>query len=97
MDAHKTYAFISDGAVQEEISQGVGRVAGHHGLANLIMYYDSNNVQLSTKCDEVDTEDIELKYKAWNWNVLECEGNSAESIRKALVRLSQSRSAPPSS
>ena len=82
--AHKTYAFISDGAVQEEISQGVGRVAGHLGLANLIMYYDSNNVQLSTKCDEVDTEDIELKYKAWNWNVITVNGQSIDEIRAAL-------------
>ncbi len=82
--AHKTYAFISDGAVQEEISQGVGRVAGHLGLSNLIMYYDSNNVQLSTKCDEVDTEDIEMKYRAWNWNVITVNGQSIDEIRAAL-------------
>ena len=82
--AHKTYAFISDGAVQEEISQGVGRIAGHLGLSNLIMYYDSNNIQLSTKCDEVDTEDIEMKYKAWNWNVITVNGQSIDEIREAL-------------
>ena len=82
--AHKTYAFISDGAIQEEISQGVGRVAGHLGLSNFIMYYDSNNVQLSTKCDEVDTEDIEMKYKAWNWNVITVNGQSIDEIRAAL-------------
>ena len=82
--AHKTYAFISDGDVQEEISQGVGRIAGHLGLANLIMYYDSNNIQLSTKCDEVDTEDIEMKYKAWNWNVITVNGQSIDEIRAAL-------------
>ena len=82
--AHKTYAFISDGAIQEEISQGVGRVAGHLGLSNFIMYYDSNNVQLSTKCNEVDTEDIELKYKAWNWNVITVNGQSIDEIRAAL-------------
>ena len=82
--AHKTYAFISDGAVQEEISQGVGRIAGHLGLSNFIMYYDSNNIQLSTKCDEVDTEDIEMKYKAWNWNVITVNGQSIDEIRAAL-------------
>lgn len=82
--AHKTYVYISDGAVQEEISQGVGRIAGHLGLSNIIMFYDSNNIQLSTTVEDVDTEDIAAKYKAWNWNVLECEGNSAESIREAL-------------
>lgn len=83
--AHKTYAYISDGAVEEEISQGVGRIAGHLGLANFIMFYDANNIQLSTTVEEVDTEDVAAKYRAWNWNVLECNGNDAESIRVALV------------
>lgn len=83
--AHKTYAFISDGAVQEEISQGVGRIAGHLGLSNLIMYYDANNVQLSTKVDEVDTEDVAAKYRAWNWHVITVDGNDVEALRGALA------------
>ena len=92
--AHKTYVFISDGAVEEEISQGVGRIAGHLGLSNLIMFYDSNNIQLSTTVEDVDTEDIAAKYKAWNWNVLECNGNSAEEIRKALNEALQESERP---
>lgn len=83
--AHKTYAYISDGAVEEEISQGVGRIAGHLGLANFIMYYDSNNIQLSTKVDEVDTEDVAMKYKAWGWNVLSVDGHDVDELRKALA------------
>lgn len=83
--AHKTYAYISDGAVEEEISQGVGRIAGHLGLANLVMYYDSNNIQLSTKVDEVDTENVALKYEAWGWNVLSIDGHNINEIREALV------------
>ena len=82
--AHKTYTFISDGAVQEEISQGVGRIAGHLGLANLIMYYDANNVQLSTKVDEIDSEDVAAKYRAWGWHVLEVDGHNVEQLRAAL-------------
>lgn len=82
--AHKTYAFISDGGIQEEISQGAGRIAGTLGLSNLIMFYDANNVQLSTTVDEVTTEDTALKYKAWGWNVLTINGNNAEEIRQAL-------------
>ena len=82
--AHKTYAYISDGGVQEEVSQGVGRIAGHLGQSNLIMYYDSNNIQLSTKVEEVDTEDVAAKYKAWNWFVLQVDGSSVEEIRAAL-------------
>ena len=83
--SHKTYAFISDGGVQEEISQGAGRIAGHLGLHNLIMFYDSNKVQLSTMVEAVDAEDVAAKYRAWNWNVLECNGNDPEDIAKAIV------------
>ena len=83
--AHKTYTFISDGAVQEEISQGVGRVAGHLGLANLIMYYDANNVQLSTKVDEIDSEDVAAKYRAWGWHVIDVDGHDVDQMRAALT------------
>ena len=83
--AHKTYAYISDGAVEEEISQGVGRIAGHLGLSNFVMYYDSNNIQLSTKVDEVMTENVAMKYEAWGWNVLSVDGHNINEIREALV------------
>ena len=83
--AHKTYAYISDGGIEGEISQGVGRIAGHLGLSNFIMYYDANNVQLSTKVDEVDTENVAMKYEAWGWNVLTIDGHNINAIREALV------------
>jgi transketolase len=83
--AHKTYTFISDGGVQEEISQGAGRIAGHLGLSNLIMFYDSNDIQLSTKTETVSSEDTEAKYKAWGWRVITIDGNNAEQIRKSLT------------
>jgi transketolase len=82
--AHKTYTFISDGGVQEEISQGAGRLAGYLGLNNLIMFYDSNDIQLSTGTDAVTSEDTEMKYKAWGWNVLTIAGNDADAIRRAI-------------
>lgn len=82
--AHKTYAFISDGGIQEEISQGAGRIAGTLGLHNLIMFYDSNDVQLSTKVEEVTDEDTAMKYRSWGWNVLEIDGNDAVAISGAL-------------
>jgi transketolase len=92
--AHKTYAYISDGGIEEEISQGVGRIAGHLGLHNLIMYYDSNNIQLSTKVDEVDTEDVAAKYKAWDWNVLTVDGSSVDEIRGALDKALAEKNRP---
>ncbi len=83
--AHKTYAFISDGGIQEEISQGAGRIAGTLGLHNLIMFYDSNGVQLSTKVNEVTDEDTAAKYRAWGWNVIEVDGCDPVAIAGALT------------
>ena len=92
--AHKTYIYISDGAVQEEVSQGVGRIAGELGLSNIIMYYDANNVQLSTKVDEVDNEDIAMKYQAWGWQVLDIDGHNIDQIREALTIANASTEKP---
>lgn len=78
------YAYISDGGIQEEISQGAGRVAGTLGLDNLIMFFDSNDIQLSTETKEVSTEDTARKYEAWGWRVIEIDGNDPDAIRQAL-------------
>lgn len=82
--AHKTYAFISDGGIQEEISQGAGRLAGHLGLGNLVMFYDANDIQLSHTTDTTSSEDTAKKYEAWNWHVQTIDGNNIAEIRNAL-------------
>ena len=92
--AHKTYAYISDGGVQEEISQGVGRLAGHLGLSNLIMFYDSNDIQLSTSTDAVTSEDTAAKYKAWGWSVISINGNNKDEIRQALKQANEETERP---
>lgn len=92
--SHKTYAFISDGGVQEEISQGAGRLAGHLGLHNLIMFYDSNDIQLSTETNAVTNEDTASKYKAWGWNVMTINGNDADEIRNALKSAQNEKERP---
>ena len=78
------YAYISDGGVQEEISQGAGRIAGTLGLDNLIMFYDSNDIQLSTDTKAVTCEDTARKYEAWGWKVIDINGNDPDAIRNAL-------------
>ena len=78
------YAYISDGGIQEEISQGAGRVAGTLGLGNLVMFYDSNDIQLSTECRDVMDEDTAMKYRAWGWHVIAINGNDCCQIRQAL-------------
>lgn len=84
--SHKIYTFISDGGIQEEISLGAARVAGTYGLSNLIMFYDSNNIQLSTKVDEVSTEDVQLRYEALGWRVYQIDGNDPAAIYECLEK-----------
>lgn len=79
------YIYISDGGIQEEISQGGGRIAGHLGLDNIVMFYDSNDVQLSTDTEDVTSENVAMKYEAWGWKVVTINGNDSEEIRKALT------------
>ena len=88
------YAYISDGGVQEEISQGAGRMAGHLGLDNLIMFYDSNDIQLSTETKDVTTENTAQKYLAWGWKVIEINGGDVEQIRAALVEAKAEKAKP---
>ena len=92
--AHKTYTFISDGGVQEEISQGAGRIAGFLGLNNLIMFYDSNDIQLSTETKDVTNEDTAKKYDAWGWKVVTIDGNNADAIRAALKEAQSEKEKP---
>lgn len=91
---HKIYTYISDGGIQEEISQGAGRIAGMLGLSNLIMFFDANNVQLSTFVDEVSGEDTAMKYRSWGWNVMTINGNDAAEIREALKKANEETERP---
>jgi transketolase len=92
--AHKTFAFISDGGIQEEISQGAGRIAGYLGLSNLVMFYDSNDIQLSTRTDAVSSEDTAMKYQSWDWNVMTIDGNDPSAIFDALKSAESEKERP---
>jgi transketolase len=92
--SHKIFTFISDGGVQEEISQGAGRVAGFLGLNNLILFYDSNDIQLSTETKAVTAEDTAMKYKSWGWQVINIKGNDQDQIRKALTEALNEKEKP---
>ena len=88
------YTYISDGGIQEEISQGAGRIAGTLGLDNLIMFYDANNIQLSTTVEEVTAENVAMKYEAWGWKVITINGNDVAEIRRALTEAKTETSRP---
>ena len=78
------YTYISDGGIQEEVSLGAARIAGNLGLDNLIMFYDANDIQLSTETSVVTCEDVATRYQALGWEVIDIDGNDVGQIRKAL-------------
>ena len=78
------YTYISDGGIQEEISLGAARIAGKLQLDNLIMFYDANEIQLSTETSDVMAEDTGAKYRAMGWEVFEIDGNDVPQIRTAI-------------
>ena len=88
------YAYISDGGVQEEISQGAGRIAGNLGLDNLIMFYDANDIQLSTETKVVTCEDTAKKYESWGWYVQKINGNDVDQIREAIINAQREKNRP---
>ena len=94
MMQHKIYAYISDGGVQEGVSAEVGRLAGALGLNNLIMFYDSNDIQLSTECGAVMAEDTAMKYRVWGWNGMKIDGNDPDAIREALAAANREENRP---
>ncbi len=83
--SHKIYTYISDGGIQEEISQGGGRIAGFLGLSNLVMFFDSNDIQLSTETAAVTRENTAMKYQAWGWKTILIDGHDPDQIRLALA------------
>ena len=82
---HKTISLLSDGTIQEEIAYGVGRIAGHLKLSNLIFYFDSNNIQLSSQTKDVMSHSIAAQYEAWGWRVYSIDGHNPNELRKALT------------
>jgi transketolase len=82
---HKTICLLSDGTVQEEVAYGVGRMAGHLKLSNLIFYFDSNGIQLSSPTDEVMSHSVAAQYESWGWRVYSVDGHSAVELRKAFA------------
>ena len=83
---HYTYVLASDGDFQEPITLGAGSMAGHWGLSRLIVYYDSNNAQISGKVDRADSTNYALVFEGFGWHVQEIDGHNHDQIREAIEK-----------
>ena len=92
---HYTYALCGDGCLQEGIAQEAISLAGHQKLNKLILFYDANNITLDGKLDLSFSENVKMRFKASEWNVIEVEdGNDLLAIDEAIKMAKCSRSKP---
>ena len=83
---HFTYVVASDGDFQEPIVLGAGSMAGHWGLSRLIVYYDSNNAQISGNVDRSDSTNYAQVFEGFGWHVQEIDGHDHDQIREAIEK-----------
>ncbi len=81
-----TYVLCGDGDLQEGVTQEAMSLAGHLAINNLIVLYDSNDIQLDTPCKSVISENIKEKYEAMNWAYLHVDdGEDLEKIDEQIT------------
>ena len=83
---HFTYVVAGDGDFQEPIVLGSASMAGHWGLSRLIVFYDSNNAQISGKVNRSDSSNYAQIFQGFGWHVQEIDGHNHEEIREALEK-----------
>jgi transketolase len=84
---HFTYVMCGDGDLMEGITSESASFAGHTGLARLICLYDDNEVTIEGKTGITFTEDVALRFKSYNWQVLKIkDGNDIKAVLKAIKK-----------
>lgn len=92
---HYTYVMCSDGDLMEGISSEAASFAGHMGLGKLICIYDDNNITIEGSTDITFTEDVTMRFKAYNWHVIEVDdGNNVDAIIDALNKAKHEKDRP---
>jgi transketolase len=81
---HYTYAIVSDGDLMEGISSEAGSMAGHLGLGKLIYLYDDNMISIDGSTKLAFTEDVEHRFQAFGWHVVEVDGHDADSVAEGI-------------
>jgi transketolase len=81
---HFTFTIASDGDIQEGVASEASSLAGHLGLGRLVAFYDNNKVQLAGPTSQSFSEDVAMRYEAYQWHVQDIgEDLSLERIEEA--------------
>lgn len=93
---HHTYVMCGDGDLMEGLASEAASLAGHLGLGKLVAIYDDNKITIEGGTDIAFTEDVETRFKAYNWHVQRIDdGNDLEAIQNA-IEAAKAESAKPS-
>lgn len=81
---HHVVALAGDGCLQEGISAEAAAFAGHTGLDNLILIYDSNDVTLDAMADVTQSEDTAKRFESYGFEVQTVDGHDLAAFAKAF-------------
>ncbi len=92
---HYTYLITSDGDLQEGASYEAMSLAGHWKLNKLIVFFDSNDIQLDGKVSISQSENMKKRFESFNWNyILVRDGNNVSEIDKAIIEAKKNKDKP---
>ena len=93
---HHVICLAGDGCMQEGVAMEAVEFAGHQGLDNLILIYDSNDVTLDAMADKTQSENTALRFKAMNWDVQTlADGHDLTAILKAVNKAKKAKTGKP--
>ncbi|MBN2417950.1 MAG: transketolase [Deltaproteobacteria bacterium] len=92
---HYTYVMCGDGDLMEGITSEAASFAGHMGLSRLICMYDDNGITIEGKTDITFTENVGMRFRAYNWHVQEVsDGNDLEAVYNAINNAKEEKERP---
>jgi transketolase len=91
---NKVYCLAGDGCLMEGVSSEVSAFAGHIGLDNLVLIFDSNNVTLDGPLRDCGSENTAERYRAYGWDVVEIDGHDFDEIDIAFAKIAKSQHKP---
>ncbi|WP_371278046.1 transketolase [Dorea sp.] len=94
-DDYRVYTLLGDGEIQEGQVWEASMLAGHRKLDNLVVIVDNNNLQIDGKITDVNSPyPIDKKFEAFNFHVINIDGNDFEQIEAAFKEARETKGMP---
>ena len=94
-DDYRVYTLLGDGEIQEGQVWEASMLAGHRKLDNLVVIVDNNNLQIDGKITDVNSPyPIDKKFEAFNFHVINIDGNDFDQIEAAFKEARNTKGMP---